>query len=1333
MFQGQAGYVLEKVWQLARTADNASDWKALLHTVSFFDYQVEGSEPKAGYSAPDYVLRCQNYLQRGLPAKAPPTIADRLETIFSSVEQIADYRSIIFKSLHLIDPQFDREIADKLLNAASQKNFSDYTNDLIYSIIPEFFGQEFMQVFSRNRSLRSLTSEAGEVYPDDPHNALLDRTLDITLELPYSANQCGLAISLVPDTPPSISDQDFSKRCAEVLEYQKWAPAIRITPDERMNIASKMREIEAFVANNKAWFDLIRENYRNPLYADQQGAVLLQVTLVPIAVARFQYLLLEAMRNGILKPDAIVWNIAVIERDLPCAHLALESLTQILEHLAPLHGETFRRPKIRLRVYHSRLFEGSPLISYYESKPKYVDEYQSNAATDLLIDISILRRSGLTLDEKEEKSKHIVRAYSAGAIHSARDFTGGKNICEPRTYENIEQALSLYFATTGIKETEAYGMTEVAKHLLRRENVLWTSFDFFPKVAFLGLHAILGVGNACVIVPDLTQAIALELALESRGIDCVQIIADTSAKTVLSRSLIFIIPAATALSGYKQAFAQPFTLYILDIQLGSLFGPVFHELYPFLDRIHQLPHCKALVAAGQPLTHEVALNLTKRFDLRFTVEDNPTRKGLQMPHLQIALAENSEFKKSRNTDNIVRAKTELLLRILENYLRLHPEKGRQRILVVCPESSPLSDDTDPKLYVSKHLIDNSISIPVNVLWPISDRIPATCGHTRELLFIDTLTHFATQDQVLISETGGPLGYLIALADHIIFFNIPGSVASLLYLCGSITSKKRSVLLFDNSPITVEEHFEQVQADGQVLCDEKISKSYFDLLATQKERNRRHPGIGREFYILDDVLANRCPPEYSHAGILEALLCEKTGCEVYMRLMPQNFPYRLHLIANETDLGYIDFLQNKKLVIQSDSEDIGFETVSGLFDCVLGYIGKHCPPDVDAFEWMLEKRSPGVFQSLAVCVGQNADEGPLRTALSFSNKGLEHIFLILNEKTPGLFPSLNLLSRFWQKHASPNDFMESLKVRCAQMAQRPDDNTLSLIEAHLARYRDYTNTLRCLGHLNLLGIIGDIKEVKHEGWFDIEVIPATDEQLLERVFNLFSEFFHPYRANQLFAQIINYPGNTVLEKCYAYLLSLDYNIVLPKIKRESDVLQRLCEAVADNDWIIKFNELAISYFSSRYAASLNVPNLVDDTQFMTEADFSILTHYLKLSENIDNLNHLYESCKILKNSALSENPVLDFLSAYTSLVIEEPATPRVEELLNELALSLVHFDDFDHVAFSEFLSTLQMLFSRYLSHFKEADTMNTLLHAMLYRNWLSNFTHKFLHGYERTFA
>ncbi|MBK8052273.1 MAG: ATP-dependent DNA helicase RecQ, partial [Saprospiraceae bacterium] len=116
----------------------------------------------------------------------------------------------------------------------------------------------------------------------------------------------------------------------------------------------------------------------------------LQLTQSPIAIARLQKTIIEAILTDKLDIQQSQWNVLVKENDVPCAAMAFEDLKQMFENLTSLSldFETMKFPQVNLEIIGSQEYLNSPL--HLNTKPvTNATSQQKSKVYDLVIDISI--------------------------------------------------------------------------------------------------------------------------------------------------------------------------------------------------------------------------------------------------------------------------------------------------------------------------------------------------------------------------------------------------------------------------------------------------------------------------------------------------------------------------------------------------------------------------------------------------------------------------------------------------------------------------------------------------------------------------------------------------------------------------------------------------------------------------------------------------------------------------------------------------------------------------------------------------------------------------------
>jgi ATP-dependent DNA helicase RecQ len=135
------------------------------------------------------------------------------------------------------------------------------------------------------------------------------------------------------------------------LRRNKWEvvriPASEVREDQ---ISSQIRDISELFQKDSFLQSAVK-SLTHPLPTYDAGQAALQLVITPLAIARLQWSVVWALRNGYLDLQKPALRIAVIEWDLPCGFLALWDLLKSINHLKEMTGvrETF--PRIELEIF----------------------------------------------------------------------------------------------------------------------------------------------------------------------------------------------------------------------------------------------------------------------------------------------------------------------------------------------------------------------------------------------------------------------------------------------------------------------------------------------------------------------------------------------------------------------------------------------------------------------------------------------------------------------------------------------------------------------------------------------------------------------------------------------------------------------------------------------------------------------------------------------------------------------------------------------------------------------------------------------------------------------
>ncbi|HEY8448493.1 MAG TPA: DEAD/DEAH box helicase [Thermomicrobiales bacterium] len=258
---------------------------------------------------------------------------------------------------------------------------------------------------------------------------------------------------------------------------------------------------------------LARANSFN--HSDRHGplaATSARLGLVPHAIARVQLGIILGLLHGHLDLRDTTWRIAVIERDVPCARLAVLDLVELIHHLCGLYDVQFD-PHIELSVLpHHEFMDVERLDESFPPALKtrihlgaVPPERLTSRDACLILDIAV--RARWTQSYGDDPFASLVDCATGGyIIRTAHRLAGEmrptwsapRPIPEPRQkLEHLEYFLRLLFRKPSFRE----GQIDIIERALRRESVIGLLPTGAGKSLTFQLPTLLSPGFTIVVCP----------------------------------------------------------------------------------------------------------------------------------------------------------------------------------------------------------------------------------------------------------------------------------------------------------------------------------------------------------------------------------------------------------------------------------------------------------------------------------------------------------------------------------------------------------------------------------------------------------------------------------------------------------------------------------------------------------------------------------------------------------------------------------------------------------------------------------------------------------------
>lgn len=522
-------------------------------------------------------------LSRGWPTNSSPAVEDsllstiqpdaRLERIATSDSsrlaweltplaensELTDWNDIILGALLKADCRLliDETEISLLVDSDAELHFYQ-------KVLAPTFGNAIGWI-ELQRPIASMVSE-----DLSPPNQDLSGRVDFAIELPSSRGPLKVAIELDGPHHKQPEQRKADNTRDRLLQKNSWT--IHRIPLEEWRSGNTLHlrsRLNAIRDKNQFPFS-ISEGY-SELHSGTQHREASRLLLTPHAVARVQFGLTRALMDGILSLNDGNWTLAITERDVPCAELALRDWLQVVTQMCHVYGVPFGTKRIHLFVAsdHVDQFASPEWNGSFGSDPRVTVSALADAASDRVIDLAIDVSVGanttrrypldpLSVSQLHVRSKVELRTAQRQSGHRTETWPTPRVISEPaQKRDSLEYFLRYLFR----KVTFRPGQFEIIERVLRRQDVIGLLPTGAGKSITFQLPALLSPGLTLVIDPLKSLMQDQVENLRSYGImDAIQINSDTSP---VERSQI---ERQFSAGEYRLVFISPERLQVQDFR-----------------------------------------------------------------------------------------------------------------------------------------------------------------------------------------------------------------------------------------------------------------------------------------------------------------------------------------------------------------------------------------------------------------------------------------------------------------------------------------------------------------------------------------------------------------------------------------------------------------------------------------------------------------------------------------------------------------------------------------------------------------------------------------------
>ncbi len=1288
--QFYAGYVTDAVNDVLQNSDYADIAEELMASVSTFDVKSNKALEHEENINPTLAV-LNNIISRGLPTRAPLLIETMLAQSFNYSTQTADNQvefhyghtefctaEKIFEALHLIDPRFS------LSNYNERILESSFESDFIHEYLPKENKTYLTQLLEPQRNLSSIIDVPNKKFAKE-------QRVDFALEIPYTTAGRDNHIGFVVE----INGQQYH---SSIVNKIKDARRDRLVKNLGWNTDSLTSvSDDSFIGDwendekYSLYLKILKKNYKKKIEGD--WADYLQFVLSPFAVARVEKVLVEAMITGALDLTANSWNIAVIERDVPCAKMAIDDMTEMYNHLCELKGTTERLPKINLTVISTEEFCDSKL--HGDVIPRLTQE-NINSDYDVCLDISMLVRSKIDARKIELKNDtyYVIRSshYSQGVrtINSTRNIEYKPLVEKTSRGEYItipdrEKVLTYFLQNIFRKQHFREGQLPILSRALSNKTTIGLLPTGGGKSLTYQLAAMLQPGVTVIVDPLVSLMVDQYEGLVKQRIDvsaCINSTQERKEKTFhLGRlqngelQFMFLSPERFMMEDFREELLKMtrrnnvyFAYGVIDevhtvSEWGHDFRPAYLQLGRNMTRFMETSSGSAISIIG--------LTATASFDVLADVERELTLGG-QM---------------SLDSDAIVRPemneREELTYRIVEVKADFSQFKLKNSSYVVSLNKRGMRDQVaDAKRLVLKDILSG---VPLDIEQLNKTELAKNSKRNYSTIISDfSPLLFYKRSQNDMHENGGivfcphrigklgvhdlvtPWRIVPGIATFISGLSPDYSVGTFIGGdhptgdMGTFMNNKLNIMVATkafgmgldkpnvrftiniNHPSSIESY---VQEAGRAGRDKKVSISYLLYESTEFiELSVEH---------ISDALGMNHPYSWLNNYKDHYVLTTdfKGLCNQYNLTNDQI----LHL-----ENSFAPFKQNVDKSIEMFFHSKSFRG---------SYKEKVILAEL-AYNIMNVNNAPannvaGVYGALN---GLN-DKDYSYVIVSWENQYQQNGRQYGNEIET---EANNLAQQFgWNMlPANPfsnidlykiNSFGELLK-EISRITN--DDNwrihhnstALWPLNKAFCKRRDKDDTDKAIYRMCCIGLVDDVTIDYNNHFYTLKVIKRPDGSYYDSLRVFFEKYYSADQALHKVAQAMQHKGNTESDKCLGYLADFVYENLEVKRRRAIEDMREACiDGIRNGDeWLKRFIHL---YFNSKYARDkyeINGVNYSLKQDIKTNPSLALILKYIRVMDRdssgtvMDNVKHLYGAVLIILRAQAKDDPanaILFLLRSY----------------------------------------------------------------------------------------
>jgi len=1297
MIQLKAGYFTNAIETLKTNDSMKKKVDSLTEQLSYFelDSNIDIKDDCEDAS----VALIYNMVSRGTPAYVSQFVEDILSTTIGKThKKISDngnitreiakreVKEMVFKALHIIDP---RVKAKRVISVHSkEQQVYDFIKNGAVPVLGDYIFQlaetkrDFDKIFEFSKNFHRRL----DVLKNNPNYMFLNEKCDLCFSAPYSENtkDCVTFAFNYDDGEVDTTDYITEDCIKELLNSINVDGRVIVRKND--NPYDKTEELSYF--SQSPYFDIIRDNYNSPLYNSEDGIEALQIALTPLAIARIQKVLLEAINSGALNLSDKIWKIGVIERDVPCGFLAIEDLKQHFNNFFQLENCDRKFPTVKLDIFYTEEFAETELNLLYQGNREDVTEFDSEKQYDLLIDISVLKRVSFENEVPNTKAKKYAVIRSAKSPRTNTKLLFNNYIHydidlkkeDEEDFNEQEESLRYFLKNLFAKNEFLKGQAESISQLLNGNNILQVSAPGTGKTLVTLFTALMKPGYSFVLSPTLAVMDMQFDTLRHRNIDI-----DYYINPALQNSLDRYLAVQDVINGRSIiTFLSPSLIH--DPYIRNVFKQIDNKNIPiYFIMLDEAQRISLQTSEYRAYYQDIKNIIAKNFNDEYI---NTLRIGaftsVQETNIQNEIAEKLQI------DNIMVVKSDVVRKInltvheitmnnagntdLTSYSRKMKQVEAEKIItnektkdftpktIIFSAQSPFDKQTPES--------DNYMIAGLESDYYLGDIVeldrPITASEA--VSSMKATKNFCNDKSYILSATqNAGIGIHVNNLSNIIHFEPPLSLDAFCRMNGrgATTSSNPKIDLFIN---TVEKDFsgyESVRDEkGNLKTAENVIITNFDTANNLQRLLNQNPGPDKEKIIINEILNGVIFPQYSDRQTVIDAVYNEFNIEIDTDTEPSYNPYQLYIYTQQRNksLGFINFKTNELNMpeMQYDKE-LALKIQTFIFDL----INDNTENPLEFLSTMeterISEENDGIQTALdAIMEGNSANV----TVPFYNNSFYEATELINNQSNANI--TVSQIRRCYNHTMDFTSFEKLLakeyEVRTKNLSDKKHNELIELY----TKFRNQKDTLRAITRLKEIDIIDDyqtnsakgeviVSLTKHnKDFYKMKLLPILQRNLTKEKTLLYISSIE----EEKFLNIEKY-SNVLIDFFYTEIYPLYERAAKDSSKFFETILKKQKDGTLSQDMIQKNLQ---NYFVSRYKCKFVCDEIPDNTANVS----GIIGIINRAGSNINELASLQDSMEqsIPENRTPSNKIIYGYCKIFTGNTLDEENRYNAYEIISE---------------------------------------------------------------------